>query len=79
MPRVYTSQSDPLDFCLEHFPLEWVAEIEYSSLGDGPDGRGNCFSWNDEHPDYDYPEYVCCVCGKKLTDEDAYFEERENE
>lgn len=52
MPRIYTSQSDPLDFCLACFPSEDEAREQYGNLGDGPDGRGNCFSYEEgAHPD----------------------------
>jgi len=77
MPRIYTSQSDPLDFCIDDFPkTEADAFGWYGYLGDGPDGRGNCFSWDDDHPDYDEDEmYHCHICKKRLVqDVDAYWE-----
>ncbi len=52
MPRIYTSTSDPLDFCRRCFPKELLAKKRYSSLGDGPDNRGNCYGYNDDHPSY---------------------------
>lgn len=67
MPRVYTSQSDPLDFCRKHFPTEANAMVKYGLLGDGPDGRGNCFAHDAEHPDYSDEDYRCEVCKAKLT------------
>lgn len=73
MPRLYTSTSDPLDFCKRHFPSsEERARALFGNLGDGPDGRGNCFSYDDEHPDYlsDLKMYRCHVCRKPLTDVD---------
>lgn len=70
MPRINTSLSDPLDFCKSCFPDAILAKERYGHLGDGPDGRGNCFSWNDEHPDYTLDEYFCESCGKVLTARD---------
>lgn len=70
MPRIYSSQSDPLDFCRGHFPDYDLAFYLYSNLGDGPDGRGNCFVYDTEHPSY-YPEdYFCETCDTPLTEED---------
>lgn len=70
MPRVRDSQSNPIDFCKKHFPGEDFAFYLYGNLGDGPDGRGNCFGWDDDHPSY-YPEdYTCEQCGVGLTEED---------
>ena len=69
MPRVRDSQSGPVDFCIEHFPVtEEEAFEEFGNLGDGPDGRGNCFAYNDDHPDYQGEGYTCHVCGKELTE-----------
>ena len=70
MPRLFTSQNNPLDFCIIHFPSESKAQNEYGNLGDGPDGRGNCFSHNTEHPPYSSDNYRCEVCGKILEDDD---------
>lgn len=72
MPRIYTSQSDPLDFCRRCFPSEESAKKRYANLGDGPDGRSNCFGYEAEHPDYD-DEVIYCQnhrCRKLLTWED---------
>lgn len=63
MPRVYTSCSDPIDFCKRHFPGEKLALKRYGNLGDGPDGRGNCFGWNAAHPAYGDEDYKCETCG----------------
>lgn len=68
MPRIYTSQSDSLDFCKRCFPNETTATRRYSNLGDGPDSRGNCFGWDAEHPDYSDTDYRCEVCGERLFD-----------
>jgi hypothetical protein len=70
MPRIYTSVSDPLDFCQRCFPNEEVAERKYGHLGDGPDGRGNCFGWAAEHPPYSETDYECETCRRPLTDRD---------
>lgn len=68
MPRIYTSESDPLDFCAKCFPSEAAARRKYGNLGDGPDGRGNCFSYDDDHPPYDNEEYSCHSCSALLCD-----------
>lgn len=73
MPRIYTSASDPLDFCKECFPFTEDEAFElYGDVGDGPDGRGNCFGYNDDHPPYEDDPYMyrCHTCKKVLTDED---------
>jgi hypothetical protein len=71
MPRIYTSQSDPIDFCNRCFPqTEKDAFQRYGQLGDGPDSRGNCFGYQDDHPDYSELDYTCEKCGKLLTDRD---------
>lgn len=76
MPRIYTSQSDPIDFCIKHFPRTEALAFElYGHLGDGPDGRGNCFSYDDDHPDYYEDDmYHCEVCDCQLGDQDAYWD-----
>lgn len=71
MPRIYTSESDPVDLCRKCFPkTEEEAFDEYGGLGDGPDDRGNCFGYDDLHPDYVDTNYRCDKCNKKLTGED---------
>ncbi len=70
MPRIVTSSSDPIDFCRQHFPREGTARQAYANLGDGPDDRGNCFSWNEEHPDYAEEDYRCETCNSVLTSRD---------
>jgi len=72
VPRVYDSQSNPIDFCKRHFPSEKTALAKFGNLGDGPDGRGNCFGYECEHPDYtDDPDmYRCHTCKKNLTAND---------
>ena len=71
MPRIFTSANDPLDFCTACFPNEAEAEIEFDHLGDGPDGRGNCFAYDAEHPPYeDFGDYRCKECGEVLTERD---------
>jgi len=69
MPRIYTGSSDPLDFCRRHFPSITVARKRYAE-GEGPDGRGNCFSYDDDHPEYEGENYQCVVCKKMLTERD---------
>lgn len=71
MPRIFTSQNDPLDFCAKCFPSEQTAWDRYRTLGDGPDGRGNCFGYNEDHPAYeDDDNYYCELCNKRLTAKD---------
>lgn len=70
--RIYTSANDPLDFCQDCFPSEAHAESEYGNVGDGPDGRGNCFGYNEDHPPYDTTDYRCVICREPLTSEDDY-------
>jgi hypothetical protein len=71
MPRIYSSASDPIDFCRTHFPKsETAARKRFGNVGDGPDGRGNCFSYDDEHPAYENDAYWCHTCRKLLTSND---------
>lgn len=76
MPRIYTSASEPMDFCNDHFPkTEDAAYEEFgpTMCGLGPDDRGDCFSYDsDNHPPYDLDDYKCCKCGKRLTEEDCF-------
>lgn len=73
MPRIYTSTSDPLDFCQRCFPkTEELAQKKYGNLGDGPDDRGNCFSYDDDHPAYDDTDYRCTTCNKRLHEKDDF-------
>ena len=76
MPRIYDSQSNPIDFCLSHFPSEGFAFKKYGNVGDGPDGRGNCYDYNSDHPDYaDSDHYTCEKCHKRLTERDNGYED----
>ena len=68
--RIYTSQSEPLDFCRECAPSEQHALEEFGDCGDGPDGRGNCFGYDEDHPSYEETDYTCEICDKKLTAQD---------
>ena len=68
--RIYTSTNDPLDFCKKCFPSEDEANDRYENLGDGPDGRGNCFGYEEDHPDYCGLNYKCVQCGVLLKDID---------
>jgi len=69
MPRIRDSRSDPYDFCKTCMPPEDLAKRVFGDRGDGPDGRGNCFCYDDEHPSYDCDDYKCCNCGKQLDPE----------
>jgi hypothetical protein len=72
MPRIYTSANDPLDFCQCCFPpTEQAAYNCYGDVGDGPDGRGNCFAYDAGHPAYECDEYRCCQCAKLLDEGDC--------
>jgi hypothetical protein len=70
MPRIYTAGSNPIDFCQRHMPTEAAAVRRFSDDGPGPDGRGNCFGYDAEHPDYDGEDYCCHSCKRPLTDVD---------
>jgi hypothetical protein len=73
MPRIYDSANDPLDFCRQCYPAEAVAEKKYGDVkktGEGPDGRGNCFGYDAEHPPYEDEEYDCTKCGCRLGEND---------
>ena len=68
--RIRTSANDPLDFCARHAPGPVLAARRYDSgQPDGPDGRGNCYVYDDEHPDYD-GEHRCAICRCVLGDHD---------
>lgn len=67
MPRIYTSANDPLDFCQRHFPSYKKAVNDYGNVGEGPDGRGNCFEYDASHPTYDWG-YRCTVCQCQLEE-----------
>lgn len=73
MPRIYTSESYPVDYCRKCFPrTEATAFAIHGHDGDGPDGRGNCFAYNCEHPDYEGDIlYYCSQCGKNLGARDT--------
>jgi hypothetical protein len=73
MPRIYDSASDPLDFCKRCFPGEKTAEARYGNVaktGEGPDGRGNCFGYNEDHPPYEDTDYKCETCRRNLGEKD---------
>lgn len=71
MPRVYDSSNDPIDYCRRHFPKTEEKALElHNNAGDGPDGRGNCFSYESDHPPYEDCDYKCYNCGRLLTEAD---------
>lgn len=70
MPRIYDSASNPWDFCADCFPDEDTALELLGNKGDGPDGRGNCFGYDAEHPDYEAEGYRCDHCGNPLEEKD---------
>ncbi len=72
MPRIYDSSSSPLDFCkkcFSHLDEDEAFDL-YGHSGDGPDDRGNCFGFDDSHPDYEGEGYRCHECKVLLTDHD---------
>lgn len=73
MPRIYTSESNPVDYCNRCFPTtEAKAFALHGHDGDGPDGRENCFGYDCDHPDYGWSDdYECEKCGKTLDDFNA--------
>lgn len=71
MPRICDSTSEPIDFCADCFPKsEDAAHDEFGDVGDGPDGRGNCFEYDTEHPSYEFEDYRCHRCKCQLTEDD---------
>lgn len=70
MPRIYNTESLSFDFCQSCFPSEAAAEEDYGIGPDGPDGRGNCYGYEESHPPYDDTDYKCEECGCELTDDD---------
>jgi hypothetical protein len=51
-------------------PNEVNAQRRFSDDGPGPDGRGDCFSYDAEHPNYGGEDYRCHSCRCALTDTD---------
>jgi hypothetical protein len=75
MPRIYTSASDPEDFCKRCFKAiggedEAYERFGLTACGEGPDGRGDCFGYNSDHPPYEWEDYRCRDCQEPLTEED---------
>ena len=71
MSRICDSTSAPRDYCLKCLPDEDDAFEEMGNLGDGPDGRGNCFEYEPEHPPYEDDEhYHCYKCHARLAERD---------
>lgn len=69
--RLTDSRSIPHDYCRQCFPSEDFAFEEWGNVGDGPDGRGNCFEYDCDHPPYEDGEtYRCHECGEVLTEAD---------
>lgn len=72
MPRIETSEGYPVDFCKRCFPSEATAKKKYGNMGDAPDNRGNAYSYDEDHPDYDDTDYDCEKCNKPLTSKDNF-------
>lgn len=71
MPRIYDGSNEPLDFCQRCFPRSEKAAKKRFGEGAGPDGRGNCFEYDADHPRYEeVGDYVCSTCGEVLTEND---------
>ena len=72
MPRVYDSDSSPINYCRDCFPDEAEAEAlhKFPVRPTDNDGRGCCFDWGSDHPPYDGEDYRCHKCRKLLTGKD---------
>ena len=73
MPRLITSDSEPMDFCKSCYPTELEAEEKYKFKvsEEANDGRGCCFLYEDDcHPDFEFQGYTCDECDEELTEED---------
>lgn len=71
MPRIRNSENDPIDFCLKCFPKDEQKAFEkYGGRETGPDNRGDCFCYDDDHPPYEFENYTCTKCNKLLTEKD---------
>lgn len=68
MMRIIASNNDPYDFCPNCEPTESEADEGFGDIGDGPDGRGNCFEYDADHPPYDDWEMFCHKCNALLAD-----------
>lgn len=87
--RIHDSESNPIDLCKCCAPWdEKEAKEKYGNGPDGPDGRGNCFEYDAEHPwffngwndkaDDWYADdgYDCAECGSRLTQKDVNYDTR---
>ena len=73
MPRVFASNNDPYDYCFNCYPItEAAAHKLHGNAGDGPDGRGDCFEYEADHPCYGGEDYTCHKCKALLTEDDNY-------
>ena len=71
--RIRNSRNDPFDFCADCAPPLAEAEERFADVGEGPDGRKNCFVYDDEHPPYEdgpVDMYSCYECGVPLGELD---------
>jgi hypothetical protein len=81
--RFYNSEAGAVDLCKRCWPSEAEAREKYGKGPDGPDGRGNCFEYDAEHPwffegcndegdDWFADDgYDCQECGCRLTQNDV--------
>jgi hypothetical protein len=70
MPRIHDGFNNALDFCRKCFPKTEALALQRFGAGEGPDGRGNCFSYDSEHPAYEGLGYRCTGCDRPLGDAD---------
>lgn len=68
--RIYKSNNEVVDFCMDCFPDETTAYKKFANVGEGPDDRGNCYTYDADHPPYEYENYRCEECGDLLNHND---------
>ena len=67
--RITNGRNVPVDFCKDCEPTEESALFIFGD-GEGPDGRGNCFAYDVDHPTYNMDFYRCEVCDCVLDEND---------
>ena len=60
MSRLYDHDNYPVDFCINCFPVEGQADIDFQ----------NHKGYDKKHPPYSETDFHCHECGISLTDED---------
>ncbi len=68
--RIYASNNEAIDVHKWHAPTEEQARRIWGMAlkGPGPDGRGDCFAYDAEHPPYGLEDYHCYICGDRMED-----------